>query len=269
MRPWPPRISTCTMPRKGRVPEVGGGDPLRYHIVSVQAGSGRFLDRPPAAGDFGGLSHPMHPFAPNAHISSALLRCARAAGEGGSVPHRGRDAVRLIGGVRPAGRLRRHVRQRPSPLHEREPGDGVPPRRPGVRLRNGDEAGGREDTILSGTRGARRRPAEDRAANGGAGTDGGALLDDRVGSDGRACSDRCPRVRVRSAVPCRLALREEGERSAQVIFRRPKVQESPLRHEGEYRRPRRDQGTRVRTMQDGRSRGIRSSSSGSAIRYPE
>jgi uncharacterized protein YyaL (SSP411 family) len=39
-----------------------------------------FLDRPPAAGDFGGLSQPLYPFAANAHTASALLRCARAAG---------------------------------------------------------------------------------------------------------------------------------------------------------------------------------------------
>jgi len=37
-----------------------------------------FLDRLPAAGDFGVLSQPLYPFAPNAHIASALLRCARA-----------------------------------------------------------------------------------------------------------------------------------------------------------------------------------------------
>jgi uncharacterized protein YyaL (SSP411 family) len=39
-----------------------------------------FLDRLPAAGDFGGLSQPLYPFAPNAHTASALLRCARATG---------------------------------------------------------------------------------------------------------------------------------------------------------------------------------------------
>lgn len=39
-----------------------------------------FLDRVPGAGDFGGLSQPLYPFAPNAHAASALLRCARAAG---------------------------------------------------------------------------------------------------------------------------------------------------------------------------------------------
>ncbi|HQT97899.1 MAG TPA: DUF255 domain-containing protein [Thermodesulfobacteriota bacterium] len=40
-----------------------------------------FLDRLPAAGDFGGLSQPLYPFTPNAHIASALLRCARATGK--------------------------------------------------------------------------------------------------------------------------------------------------------------------------------------------
>lgn len=39
-----------------------------------------FLDRLPAAGDFGGLSQPLFPFAPNAHAASALMRCARATG---------------------------------------------------------------------------------------------------------------------------------------------------------------------------------------------
>jgi uncharacterized protein YyaL (SSP411 family) len=39
-----------------------------------------FLDRLPSEGDFGGLSQPLYPFAPNAHTASALLRCARATG---------------------------------------------------------------------------------------------------------------------------------------------------------------------------------------------
>jgi uncharacterized protein YyaL (SSP411 family) len=39
-----------------------------------------FIDRLPSAGDFGGLSQPLYPFAPNAHTASALLRCARATG---------------------------------------------------------------------------------------------------------------------------------------------------------------------------------------------
>jgi uncharacterized protein YyaL (SSP411 family) len=39
-----------------------------------------FIDRLPSAGDFGGLSQPLYPFAPNAHIASALMRCARATG---------------------------------------------------------------------------------------------------------------------------------------------------------------------------------------------
>ena len=38
-----------------------------------------FLDRLPEAGDFGGLSEPLYPFAPNAYAARALLRCARAA----------------------------------------------------------------------------------------------------------------------------------------------------------------------------------------------
>ena len=86
-----------------------------------------FIDRLPSAGDFGVLSQPLYPFAPNAHTASALLRCARATGEGGSLRHRGEDAVRLIGGVRPARRLRRSVRQRAPPLHEREPGNACLP----------------------------------------------------------------------------------------------------------------------------------------------
>jgi uncharacterized protein YyaL (SSP411 family) len=39
-----------------------------------------FVDRRPSAGDFGGLSTPVFPFAPNAQAVSALLRCARATG---------------------------------------------------------------------------------------------------------------------------------------------------------------------------------------------
>lgn len=39
-----------------------------------------FLDRLPESGDFGGLSQPLYPFAPNARIASALLRCARETG---------------------------------------------------------------------------------------------------------------------------------------------------------------------------------------------
>ena len=39
-----------------------------------------FIDRLPSAGDFGGLSQPLYPFAPNAHIASGLMRCARATG---------------------------------------------------------------------------------------------------------------------------------------------------------------------------------------------
>jgi uncharacterized protein YyaL (SSP411 family) len=39
-----------------------------------------FIDRLPEAGDFGDLSQPLYPFAPNAHTASALLRCARATG---------------------------------------------------------------------------------------------------------------------------------------------------------------------------------------------
>jgi uncharacterized protein len=38
-----------------------------------------FVDRRPAADDFGGLSTPLFPFAANAEAASALLRCARAA----------------------------------------------------------------------------------------------------------------------------------------------------------------------------------------------
>lgn len=39
-----------------------------------------FTDRLPAKGDFGVLSRPLYPFAPNAQVACALLRCARAAG---------------------------------------------------------------------------------------------------------------------------------------------------------------------------------------------
>ncbi|OGP22646.1 MAG: hypothetical protein A2Z26_07935 [Deltaproteobacteria bacterium RBG_16_66_15] len=39
-----------------------------------------FPDRLPAAGDFGVLSQPLYPFAPNAQVACALLRCARATG---------------------------------------------------------------------------------------------------------------------------------------------------------------------------------------------
>ena len=39
-----------------------------------------FTDRLPAEGDFGGLSRPLYPFAPNAQVACALLRCARATG---------------------------------------------------------------------------------------------------------------------------------------------------------------------------------------------
>lgn len=39
-----------------------------------------FADRLPAKGDFGGLLQPLYPFAPNAQVACALLRCARATG---------------------------------------------------------------------------------------------------------------------------------------------------------------------------------------------
>ncbi|MBP2675720.1 MAG: YyaL family protein, partial [Deltaproteobacteria bacterium] len=39
-----------------------------------------FVDRLPSGADFGELSRPLYPFAPNAHIASALLRCARTTG---------------------------------------------------------------------------------------------------------------------------------------------------------------------------------------------
>jgi uncharacterized protein YyaL (SSP411 family) len=39
-----------------------------------------FIDRLPSERDFGELSQPLYPFAPNAHTASALLRCARATG---------------------------------------------------------------------------------------------------------------------------------------------------------------------------------------------
>ncbi|MGE5284552.1 MAG: hypothetical protein ACM3OG_06225, partial [Actinomycetota bacterium] len=45
-----------------------------------RADAAGFIDRPPAAGDFGNLAQPLYPFAPNAHAASALLRCARATG---------------------------------------------------------------------------------------------------------------------------------------------------------------------------------------------
>jgi len=48
------------------------------HLYRPEAAG--FLDRLPAAGDFGGLSQPLYPFAPNAQTACALLRCARAAG---------------------------------------------------------------------------------------------------------------------------------------------------------------------------------------------
>ncbi|MFA6148364.1 MAG: DUF255 domain-containing protein [bacterium] len=48
------------------------------HLYRPEAAG--FLDRLPEAGDFGVLSQPLFPFAPNARIASALLRCARATG---------------------------------------------------------------------------------------------------------------------------------------------------------------------------------------------
>ena len=48
------------------------------HLYRPEAAG--FLDRLPAAGDFGVLSQPLYPFAPNAHTASALMRCARATG---------------------------------------------------------------------------------------------------------------------------------------------------------------------------------------------
>jgi uncharacterized protein YyaL (SSP411 family) len=48
------------------------------HLYRPEAAG--FLDRLPARGDFGGLSQPLYPFAPNAETASALLRCGRATG---------------------------------------------------------------------------------------------------------------------------------------------------------------------------------------------
>jgi uncharacterized protein YyaL (SSP411 family) len=66
--------------------ETGKGDYLRFaeealsfavgHLYREEAAG--FVDRRPAAGDFGQLSAGLYPFAANAQAASALMRCARA-----------------------------------------------------------------------------------------------------------------------------------------------------------------------------------------------
>ncbi len=97
---------------------------------SVPAGRRRFYRPPPIGGGFRrAFATPVPVRSQRPHrVRPAALRTGD--GEGGSLRHRGEDAVRLIVGVRPARRLRRSVRKRPPRLHEGEPGNGVPSRRP-------------------------------------------------------------------------------------------------------------------------------------------
>jgi len=226
------------------------------HIASVRR-SGRFLDRPPRRGISAGFRSRCTRFA------AMRTRCPRSCAArvrrgGGSVPHRVRTRA-VYRGVRPARRVCRPLRQRLLLYTKGNPGTACLPAT-GLRLGRNESARGE----MPSRRASRRHDGagpENRAANGGAGTDGGALLDDRVGTDGRAFPTDAPGGR-RSAVPCRRSRSPRRRAFAQVISRVPKSRKAPSVMKACIGAPSRP-GARVsRTMQDGRPPGIRSSSSG-------